>query len=71
MVDRESICSGNVLVQLIHPGPVTPSARDLHHITGSVINCEREGQLESTKSSDQCCYMYPGLCSSAVGPVGQ
>ena len=43
--------------------------RDLHHVTGSVINCERDGQL--AKSSDQCCHMHPGLCSSAVGPVAQ
>ena len=45
--------------------------RGSHHITGSVINCGREGQLESAESSDQCCYMYPGICSSAVGPVAQ
>ena len=42
------------------PRPVTPSAGDLHHITVSLIFCV-----------DQCCYMYPGLRSSAIGPVAQ
>ena len=35
---------------------------------GIVINIAREGQLELAKSSDSAA-IYPGLCSSAVGPV--
>jgi len=58
VVDSESILSGNVLVYTVNPPrSVTPSAGDLHHITGSVISCGREGHLESAKYSDQCCYM--------------
>ena len=30
VVDGESICSGKVLVQSIHPRPITLSAGDLH-----------------------------------------
>lgn len=35
---------------------------------GIVMNIAREGQLELAKSSDSAA-MYPGLCSSVVGPV--
>ena len=37
VVDSESIRSGNVPVQLIHPRPATPSARDLHSLLRQCI----------------------------------
>ena len=42
VVYSESIHSGKVPVQSIHPSPATPSAGDLHLILGSVSNGERE-----------------------------
>ena len=56
MVDSESIRSGKVPVQSIHPRPATQSARDLHLKFGNVSNGERERQLESAEASSMAAF---------------
>ena len=43
VVDGESICSGKVPIQSIHPRPATPSAGDLHLKTRQCINGKTAG----------------------------
>ena len=52
MVDSESIHSGKVPVQSIHPRPTTPSTRDLYLKLGIASNGEREKKRERERFGD-------------------
>ena len=47
--------AGQMLLPLSHWTHGRGAETRIHIV--ALVNCEREGQLESAESSDQCCYM--------------